>query len=100
MPFLIPFLITALVGGFAASVVQGLIKLAIAIGVGFVVYQGLDILFTSVMNQVTYNFGTTPLTGILVMLKLDKCLNVLASAVATKFALQTGANGLRKLVLK
>lgn len=100
MPFLIPFLISALVGGFASSIVQGLIKLAISIGIGYVVYKGLDVLFSSIMNQINYNFGTTPLTGIFVMLKLDKCLNVLASAVATRYSLKATANGLKRLELK
>lgn len=100
MPFLVPFLITSLVGGFASSIVQGLIKVAISIGVGFVAYQGLDILLTNVMSHITLNFGNSHLTQILGLLKVDKCLNVLASAVAVKFTLKTTLGALRRIELK
>ena len=100
MPFLVPFFITSLVGGFGASIVQGLIKTAISIGIGYVVYQGLDVLFDSIMNQISFNFGNSQITGLLGMLKVDKCLNVLASAVAVKYSLKATANGLKKFAIK
>lgn len=100
MPFIIPFLITSLVGGFASSIVQGLVKLAIGLGIGYVAYQGLDILLTSVMSHITTNFGNTPLTSILGLLKVDKCLNVLASSVAVKYSLRATVDGLKKFELK
>lgn len=100
MPFLVPFLISALVGGFASSIVQGLIKAAISIGVGFVVYQGLDVILTNIMTHITLNFGDAHVTQILGLLKVDKCLNVLASAVAVKFTLKTTLGVLRKMELK
>lgn len=100
MPFLVPFLVSALVGGFASSIVQGLVKLAISIGVGFVVYQGIDILLTNIMSHIALNFADAHITKILGLLKVDKCLNVLASAVAVKFTLKTTLGALKRLELK
>lgn len=100
MPYLVPFLISALVGGFASSIVQGLVKLAISVGIGFLVFKGLDILLQNIMSHITYNIGNTPITGVLHLLKLDASLNVLASAVAVKYSLKATVNGLRKFTLK
>lgn len=100
MPFLAPFLISTLVGGFASSIIQGLIKLAISVGVGFLVYQGLDTLMASIMSHVVTNFDNTPIAGVLGLLKVDKCLNVLASAVTVKYSLRATVNGLKKLEIK
>lgn len=100
MPFIASFFVSTLVGGFAASIVQGLIKTAISIGVGFIVYQGLEVLFNQVMSQITFNFGNAQISGMLQMLKVDKALNVLASAVAVKYSLKATVNGLKKIALK
>lgn len=100
MPFLIPFLVSSLVGGFASSIIQGIIKTMISVGIGYVIYKGLDVLFQSIMQQVSTYFGASGITGILAMLKLDKCLNVLASAVAVKYSLKATANGLKRMMIK
>lgn len=100
MPFLAPFLVASLVGGFASSIIQGLIKTMISIGIGYVVYQGLDVLFASIMTQISFNFGNSQITGMLGMLKVDKALNVLASAVAVKYSLKATVNGLKKFAIK
>lgn len=100
MPLLAPFLISALVGGFATSIIQGLIKAAISIGIGFLVYQGLDALMADIMGQIVTNFDATPITNILGLLKVDKCLNVLASAVTVKYSLRATVNGLKKFEIK
>lgn len=100
MPFLIPFLISSLVGGFAVSIVQGLIKAAISIGIGFIVYQGIDALLSNTMINVVNNFGQSTIVGILQLMKVDRCLNVLASAVAVKYSLRVGTGALKKMVLK
>ena len=100
MPFLIPFIISALVGGFASSIIQGLVKLAISAGVGFVVYHGFDLVLHNIMTHIVVNFSNTHLTNILGLLKVDKCLNVLASAVAVKFTLKTTLGALKRIELK
>lgn len=100
MPVLITFLISSLVGGFASSIVQGLVKMALAAGVGFVVYQGLDVVLNSIMTHVVLNFAGSHVTQILGLLKVDKCFNVLASAVAVKFTLKTSLGLLKRIELK
>lgn len=103
MPILAGLLVQTLVGGFAVSILHGIVKSLIALGVGFVVYQGISALTDSILNQVFANFDTVGATirGMLGLMNVDKALNVLASAVAVRLTLKGVVNGaVRKFGVK
>lgn len=100
-PLLAPFLVAALVGGFASGIVQGIIKALISIGVGFVVYEGIDIVMNQISTNVIGNLNALPFQGILAILKIDKCINVLISAGTVRLLLKGVTNGvIKKMELK
>ena len=98
MPFFAGLLVQVLVGGFAASIVQGIIKSLIAVGIGFVVYQGIDIVLNSINANILVNLSgvSAQLQGMLGMLKVDKCLNVLTSAYACRLIIKGVVNGVSR----
>lgn len=91
-----PWILAALVGGFASGIVQGIIKSLLAIGVGFVVYEGIDYVMTQINNGILTNLGALPFQGILAVLKVDKCINVLMSAATVRLLLSGVTNGVIK----
>lgn len=93
MGVIVGYLIRALIGGFAVSIVQGIIKMLISVGIGYVVYKGIDVAITSILSHATLNLNNLPFGGILHILKVDTCINILASAAATKFIVSGLSNG-------
>lgn len=96
-----PWLVAALVGGFASGLVQGIIKSLIAIGIGFVVYEGIDIVMNQIKSGLITNLNGLPFQGVLAILKVDKCINVLISAATVRLLLKGVTNGVvRKMEIK
>lgn len=101
MPFLAPYIIAALVGGFASGIIQGIIKTLLSIGIGFVLYSGIDALFSSIASHIISNLNALPFGGILHILKVDTCVNILVSACGVKLILKGVTNGVvRKMEIR
>lgn len=101
--FLAPLIISALVGGFAKGIIEGIIKSLLSIGIGFAVYQGIDVLMASISSHIFVNLSSISpeIKGMLGLMKVDKCLNVLSSAFAVRLVLKGVTNGVsRKLEIK
>lgn len=93
---IVAWVVAALVGGFGQSIMHGIIKLLIALGFGFITYQGVDVLINNLMQHVYTNFNAVSpeMLGMLGVLKIDKALNVLASAYAARLAIRGITGGL------
>lgn len=78
-------------------------RVAIAFGVGFVVYSGLDVVLDQVKSVATSSYGALPanVVSMLGLLRVDQALNLMLSAVSVRFVLEgmTGG-GLRKVIFK
>lgn len=92
------WVVAALVGGFGQTIIHGLVKLLIALGLGFITYQGVDVLINNLMQHVYANFNAVSpeMLGMLGVLKIDKALNVLASAYAARLVIRGITGGLIK----
>lgn len=96
MPLIAPFILAALVGGFATGIAQGIIKALLSVGVGFVLYSGIDVLLSSIATHIISNLDGLPFAGILHVLNVDKCINVLVSAYTVRLVLKGVTNGISK----
>lgn len=99
MPALIgiaSWVVAALIGGFGQSIIHGIVKLLIALGFGFITYQGVDALIGYVLQHAYANFSAVSpeMLGMLGLLKIDKALNVLSSAYVARLAIQGVTSGL------
>lgn len=78
-------------------------RIALAFGIGFAVYSGLDVALDQVKSVATSSYGSLPTNVVLMLglLRVDQALNLVLSAVTVRFILQglTGG-GLRKMVFK
>lgn len=90
------WVVAALVGGFGQSIVQGLVKLLIALGFGFISYQGMGALMDFALNAIAVNLNSVHpvILGMLGYMKVDKALNVIASAYAARWAIQGLTSGI------
>lgn len=84
-------------------VVNALSRVALAFGIGFVVYSGLDVALDQVKSVAMSSYGSLPanVVQMLGLLRVDQALNLILSAVSVRFVLEglTGG-GLRKMVFK
>lgn len=78
-------------------------RVALAFGVGFAVYTGMDAVLDQVHSLALAQYGALPsaVVGMLGLMRVDQALNLILSAVAVRLTLEglTGG-GLRKLVWK
>lgn len=97
------WLVAAIVGGFSKGLMEGLVKFLTAMGIGWAMYQGLDVLIQQILTGIKVNLGSLPpeMVGMLGVLKVDKCLNVIASAFMVRLVLKGVTNGVfTKLEIK
>lgn len=89
------WLVAALVGGFSKGLVEGLVKVLTAMGIGWAMYQGLDVVMQQILTGIKVNLSALPpeMVGMLGVLKVDKCLNVIASAFMVRLVLKGVTNG-------
>ncbi len=82
MPLFLFGLLGAL--GSAAGNIVG--RVLIALGIGYVTYQGLDILLSNMQEQIFLRFATgyPEINAALNMLNIGKCINVTFSAIAAR----------------
>lgn len=93
-----PVWIAWLIGGLAASAGSLVGRVLLALGIGFVAYQGISTLMDWMLAQVQAEMGTwsvfaKQLAGVL---KIDVCIKMIFSAIATRLSLdglQAAAGG-------
>lgn len=98
-----PILVAALLGGllqFAASMVG---RVLIALGLGFVAYQGVGLALDSFKTLVVDSLNGMPaqVLQVLGLLQVDRAVNILSSAVLVRMTINGLMSGtIRKLVQK
>lgn len=97
-----PALISMLWGGFASILSTLVGRVLVALAIGYVSYQGIDVLLNSMKNAAILHMGQMgPLVGVVGMLKLGQCLNVVISAVVAKYTIQGMTGGtITRMVFK
>jgi len=103
MPVPLGLLAGALIGGFASGIVQGIIKVLVSLGVGFTIYQGIDALMGTISAGIITNLNAIDpnIKNMLGLMKVDKAINVLISAVGVRLILKGVTNGyFKKLELR
>jgi hypothetical protein len=97
-----PLFVGLLWGGFV-SVLGSLVgRILIALAITYVSYQGIDVLIQSVKTSALASMGAMGvLSGVVGMLKLGECMNVVVSAVVAKYTIGGLTSGaVTKMVLK
>ncbi|GAB7562846.1 hypothetical protein LG202_08850 [Methylobacillus methanolivorans] len=89
------WLVAAIVGGFSKGLMEGIVKFLTAMGIGWAMYQGLDVVIQQILTGIKVNLGSLPpeMVGMLGVLKVDKCLNVISSAFMVRLILKGVTNG-------
>ena len=105
MPF-VTILASALIGLLAQAATALVGRILLALGIGFVSYVGIDALMAGIrtvfMNQVALA-GTLPwnIVGILGVLKVPTCMNMILTTLAVRAALGGLTGGsVRKMIQK
>lgn len=90
MPFFISLLIGGLFQAFGAFITSLLIKL----GIGFVVYEGFNVLFAGISALIFSNLDSSPtvIISIMSLLKVGSGINIVLSAITVRQVLN-GFNG-------
>lgn len=87
-------IISMIWGGFASILTTLVGRVLIALAIGFVSYQGFDVLLESMKTAAQANLGNMgPLIGVVGMLKISESLNVVLSAVVAKYIVQGLSGG-------
>jgi hypothetical protein len=81
-----PLFLVGLIGGLGTVAGNIVGRVLIALGIGYVTYQGLDILLTNLQSQIFLNLATgyPEINAALNMLNIGKCINVTFSAIITR----------------
>jgi len=97
-----PIIIGMLWGAFVSILGSLVGRILVALAISYVTYSGVDILLTGMKTAAIANMGNMgPLVGVVGMLKLGQCLNVVISAVVAKFTIGGLTNGsVTKMVFK
>ena len=97
-----PLLVGLFWGGFISILSTLVGRVLIALAIGYVTYQGLDILLNSIKMAAFSNMGNMgPLVGVVGMLKLSESMNVIMSALVAKYTIMGMTNGsITKMVFK
>jgi len=97
-----PYFVGLIWGGLV-SILSSLVgRVLVALAITYVSYQGIDILIQSVKSSALASMGSMGvLSGVVGMLKLGECLNVVISAVVAKYTIGGLTSGaVTKMVLK
>jgi hypothetical protein len=89
-------------GGLASILTTLVGRILVALAIGYVSYQGLEVLLDSMRSAAYANLGNMgPLVGVVGMLKIAESLNVVISAVVAKYTINGLTGGsITKMVLK
>lgn len=96
-------LVMALLGGLMSIVGSLVGRVLLALGMGFVTYQGFDVGITWLLNQIKANFAGMPVEVVrfLAFLWVDKAIGLVFSAYAAAALIRmAGSSTVTKLVTK
>lgn len=92
-----------LIGGLAVAMPSLIGRILIALGIGFVTYQGISVLSDWIYNDIINSFVQIPpaISRFLGWLWLDKAITMIFSAWTAALALKLGTNGtISKMIIK
>jgi hypothetical protein len=94
--------IPALMGALAVAMATFIGRAILALGVGFVTYQGIDLAIAALkMTAVTSLQGMpADMIGLAGWLYIDKGISVIFSAFVTSLSMRMVSGGLKKMVFK
>jgi len=98
-----PVFIAALLGGLVSAAGSLVGRVLIALGVGFVTYQGLDVSLNFIKTQTLATISSLPaeIFQIVSTLQLGTSINIMASAYAAKMVIAGLTSGaVKKMVWK
>jgi len=98
-----PVFIAALLGGLVMATGSIVGRVLIALGVGFVVYTGVDVAVEQFRTQALSNIGALPagMVGLAGTMKIGTGLNIIFSAIVARLALNGLTSGaLKRMVWK
>lgn len=97
-----PIFLAALLGGLVSAAGSVVGRVLIALGIGYVTYSGLNVLFGWIKDAVFVHLvGLNPtVLGILGTLQVDVAINILFSAIAARFVVAgiTGGSVTRMVI--
>ena len=98
-----PLFLVGLIGGLGSIAGSMVGRILIALGIGYVTYQGVDIAMNFIKDQALSNLvtGYPAINAALNMLNIGKCINVTFSAIAARNVLNGLTGGsITKQVIK
>lgn len=93
----------AMLWSWLASILPALIsKILLAIGIGFVTYQGIDVMFSSIEAAIITILGgvSADIIKIFGLARVDEMLSIVLSAHAIRIALVTVGGGIKRMQIK
>lgn len=97
------FLVAGLIGGFLQVAGSMVGRVLLALGISFVVYSGIDLAMTYLVDNIKSNMSAMPvdILNFLAWLWVDKALSLMFSAYTAAAALKmAGGTTLTKMVTK
>lgn len=90
-----PVFIAMLIGGLVEAAGSLVGRAILALGVGAVMYTGLDLLISNVLAYSMASFTSVPgtIVGIMGLMQVDKVLSILSSAVGTAMTISGVRSG-------
>lgn len=98
-----PVFVAALIGGLVSAAGSFVGRVLIALGVGFVSYQGIDVALAFIKTQALQAITSLPIeiVQIISTLQVGTAINILASAYAARLVLGGLTSGtVKKMVFK
>lgn len=98
-----PVILAALIGGLVSAAGSFVGRAMIAIGVGIVVYQGVDVALETFKTMIFTNLAALPggVLGMINTMKIGVGLNIIFSALAARLVLNGLTGGaIKRFVLK
>lgn len=97
-----PALIGLLWGGFVAILETLVGRVLVMLAVSYVTYQGVDLLLVNIKAAALASMGSMGvLSGVVGLLKLGECMNVVLSATVAKYTINgLTSGGITKMVFK
>lgn len=96
-------LVAALIGGLATAAASLVGRVLIALFIGFVAYQGVDIALAAAKSHIFEYLGQEPgiVLNVLGLLNVDRSIEVVFSAIAARLVLNGLTGGsMKKMIFK
>lgn len=98
-----PVFLAALIGGLVSAAGSLVGRILISLGVSYVSYKGLDVLFSGIQTAIQSNISGLPsgVVGLMGILKIGTSINIIFSAIVVRLTLGGLTGGaVKKMVLK